>query len=270
MSSRWKAFAKPGKKLKRGDRIAFGDQGRVCLTGTLDATVEHKAEDGEITLAFDLAGPVLDEIINALGSMPLPPYISGVRPADEDDRADYQTVFARAEGAVAAPTAGLHFTAELIARLDERGVKQAFVTLHVGAGTFLPVRSADTSGHHMHAEWGSISEGTARLVNEARLAGGRIIAVGTTSLRVLENAADARGSVSAFSGMIDLFITPGYRFKAVDALLTNFHLPRSTLFMLVCAFAGVDRMKEAYRHAIANDYRFYSYGDASLLYPAAK
>ncbi len=270
MKSRWKAFAKPGKKLRRGDRLAFGGQGRVCLTGTLEATVESKAEDGEITLAFDLSGDVLDEYINAVGNMPLPPYIGGARPPDEDDRADYQTVFARAEGAVAAPTAGLHFTAELLARLEDRGVRRAFVTLHVGVGTFLPVRSNDTSGHRMHAEWGNISDATATLVNQARLSAGRIIAVGTTSLRVLENAADTHGSVSAFSGMIDLFITPGYRFKAVDALLTNFHLPRSTLFMLVCAFAGVDHMKEAYRHAIARNFRFFSYGDATLLYPAQR
>ena len=266
--SRWKAFIRPARKLNPGDRLNFGEEGRVCLTGSLQATVEDKGEHGEITLAFDLAGPVLDETIDAVGRMPLPPYIAGRRSPDEEDRLDYQTVFARAEGAVAAPTAGLHFTPGLLAELEKGQVSHAFVTLHVGPGTFLPVRSEDTTDHRMHAEWGSIPEDTARVVNETRRAGRRIIAVGTTTLRLLESAADATGAASAFSGMIDLFIVPGYRFRSVDGLLTNFHLPRSTLFMLVCAFAGVERMKEAYRHAVAGGYRFYSYGDASLLFPA--
>ena len=266
--SRWKAFARPARKLKPGDRLCFGDRGRVCLAGSLEAMVEEKADGGEVILAFDLAGPALDEAINAVGRMPLPPYISGKRLPDDEDRLDYQTMFARAEGAVAAPTAGLHFTPGLLAQLAGAGVKLACVTLHVGAGTFLPVRGDDTADHHMHAEWGCVSTDTANLINGARAAGRRIIAVGTTSLRLIESAADRAGAVSAFSGMVDLFITPGYRFRAVEALITNFHLPRSTLFMLVCAFAGVDRMKQAYRHAIAENYRFYTYGDASLLFPA--
>ena len=262
--SRWKAFARPGKKLVAGDRVRFGGESRVCLTGTLDATVETKGEAGEITLAFDLAGPVLDEAIQLVGDMPLPPYIAGRRNTDEQDRNDYQTMFAVEQGAVAAPTAGLHFTLSLMRLLQESGITAEFVTLHVGAGTFLPVKAGDTKDHRMHAEWGSIDAATAARLKTARAAGGRIVAVGTTSLRLLESS-----NIEPFSGTTDIFITPGYRFKAVDLLITNFHLPKSTLFMLVSAFAGLARMKRAYAHAILHDYRFYSYGDASLLFPDA-
>jgi S-adenosylmethionine:tRNA ribosyltransferase-isomerase len=199
--------------------------------------------------------------------MPLPPYIAGRRAADDQDRTDYQTVYARDEGAVAAPTAGLHFTEELFHRLDERGILRACVTLHVGAGTFLPVKAEDTADHRMHAEWGCISEATAALLNDTRRRGDRIVAAGTTSLRLLESAAREDGLIAPFSGATDIFITPGHRFRAVDALMTNFHLPRSTLFMLVGAFAGLDTMRAAYAHAIVNGYRFYSYGDACLLFP---
>jgi S-adenosylmethionine:tRNA ribosyltransferase-isomerase len=259
-ASRWLAFAKPGRKLAKGDRLRFGAEGRVCLLGDILATVEAKGEGGEIALAFDFSGPVLDEAIAAIGDMPLPPYIAGKRLADEEDRIDYQTVYAEREGAVAAPTAGLHFTDELFASLAERGIGRETVTLHVGAGTFLPVKVDDTGDHRMHAEWGEVLPATARRLNAAK----RIVAVGTTSLRLLETAA-SEGTIKPFTGLTDIFITPGYRFRAVDLLLTNFHLPRSTLFMLVCAFAGTERMKAAYRHAIDNGYRFYSYGDASLL-----
>lgn len=262
--SRWKAFAKPGKRLQAGDRIRFGAEGRVCLLGTLDATVEEKGESGEITLLFDFHGPALDEAIAAVGEMPLPPYIAGKRETDDQDRADYQTMFARDEGAVAAPTAGLHFTPDLMKRLQDLGISTEFVTLHVGAGTFLPVKVEDTADHKMHAEWGEVSSATTARLKAVRAAGGRIIAVGTTSLRILETS-----GLEPFAGTTEIFITPGYRFRAVDLLLTNFHLPKSTLFMLVSAFSGVDRMKSAYAHAIAHNYRFYSYGDASLLFPAA-
>jgi len=264
--ARWRAFAKPGKRLRVGDRIRFGSEVRVCLLGALEATVEAKGESGEITLAFDFSGPILDEAIATLGDMPLPPYIAGKRPSDDEDRQDYQTVYSREEGAVAAPTAGLHFTEELLSAITARGVARAFVTLHVGAGTFLPVKAEDTRDHRMHAEWGTVSAETAARLNAAREHGGRIVSVGTTSLRLLESAARS-GRVEAFEGPTDIFITPGYRFHAVDLLMTNFHLPRSTLFMLVCAFAGMERMKLAYAHAIADCYRFYSYGDASLLFP---
>lgn len=265
---RWKAFAKPGKRLKPGDRIQFGAPEGVCLLGSLDATVEAKAEEGEVVLAFDFADAVLDEAIAAAGRMPLPPYIGARRAPDERDKTDYQTVYARREGAVAAPTAGLHFTAELMERLKTQGIEQAFVTLHVGPGTFLPVKSQDTDDHRMHAEAGEITSETADRINEARARGGRILAVGTTSLRLLESAADEKGRLGAFSGQTRLFITPGHRFRSVDLLMTNFHLPRSTLFMLVCAFSGLEAMKQAYAHAVAHDYRFYSYGDACLLFPA--
>jgi S-adenosylmethionine:tRNA ribosyltransferase-isomerase len=266
--STWKAFCKPARKLSAGDRIRFGGGGRVCLIGELEATVEQKGEGGEITLNFDFSGPVLDEAIAALGAMPLPPYIAGRRPADERDRLDYQTIYASEEGAVAAPTAGLHFTGDLLARLGQAGIGSVFVTLHVGAGTFLPVKTEDTATHRMHAEWGEVNETAVRQLLDARAAGGRIVAVGTTSLRLLESAA-YQGQLKPFRGLTDIFITPGHRFLAVDLLLTNFHLPRSTLFMLVSAFSGLDRMKQAYAHAIAQNYRFYSYGDASLLFPAA-
>jgi len=261
---RWKAFVKPAKKLERGDRVRFGGEGKVCLLGTLDATVEEKGEAGEVTLAFDFHGPVLDEAIAMVGEMPLPPYIAGKRGTDDQDMADYQTVFAEKEGAVAAPTAGLHFTPELMKRLQEAGIKQEYVTLHVGAGTFLPVKADDTRDHKMHAEWGEVTAATCDRLKAARAAGGRIVAVGTTSLRLLESS-----GLEPFSGTTEIFITPGYRFRAVDLLVTNFHLPKSTLFMLVSAFAGLDRMRSAYGHAIANGYRFYSYGDSSLLFPAS-
>ena len=261
--SRWKAFAKPAKKLQPGDHIRFGGEGKLCLLGTLDATVEEKGEAGELTLAFDFSGPVLDEAIAAVGEMPLPPYIAGKRPADDRDREDYQTLFAERDGAVAAPTAGLHFTPDVMKSLQKSGIFTEFVTLHVGAGTFLPVKAEDTADHKMHAEWGEVTASTIARLKAARANGGRIVAVGTTSLRLLESS-----GLEPFAGTTEIFITPGYSFKAVDLLVTNFHLPKSTLFMLVSAFAGTERMRSAYAHAIANDYRFYSYGDASLLFPA--
>jgi S-adenosylmethionine:tRNA ribosyltransferase-isomerase len=208
----------------------------------------------------------LDEAIETLGDPPLPPYIAGKRELQAEDAERYQTIYARREGAVAAPTAGLHFTERLLAALDARGVTRHFVTLHVGAGTFLPVRSDDTDDHRMHAEWGEITAATAAALNRARGEGGRLIAVGTTSLRVLERAAGEDGRIGPFSGEIDLFITPGYRFKSADLLMTNFHLPRSTLFMLVAAFSGLETMQRAYAHAVRSGYRFYSYGDACLLH----
>lgn len=263
----WLAFARPGRKLDAGDRIVFGDEGRVCLLGELSARVNEKRSNGEILLDFDFSGAFLDEAIASLGVMPLPPYIAGRRPADESDRADYQTLFAREEGAVAAPTAGLHFTASLRERLEARGITLQTVTLHVGAGTFLPMKADDTDDHKMHAEWGVVSEETAEALNATRAKGGRIVAVGTTALRLLETAADEAGKIQPWSGETDIFITPGYRFRAIDVLMTNFHLPKSTLFMLVSAFSGLDRMKRAYAHAIASGYRFYSYGDSSLLFP---
>jgi len=263
----WWALAKPGRRLRVGDRLRFGHAGRVCLLGTLEAVVEAKGEDGRVHLAFGFHGAYLDEAIAAVGDAPLPPYIASRRPADERDREDYQTLYAVHEGAVAAPTAGLHFTPGLFAALDAAGIGRASVTLHVGPGTFLPVKAADTAGHRMHAERGVIDSATAARLNEARAAGGRIVAVGTTSLRLLESAADPRGRIGAFDGATDIFVTPGYRFRAVDLLMSNFHLPRSTLFMLVAAFSGLATMKAAYAHAIAAGYRFYSYGDACLLYP---
>jgi S-adenosylmethionine:tRNA ribosyltransferase-isomerase len=266
--SRWQALAKPAKKLSPGDVVRFGNEGKVCLLGHLDAEVENKGEDGEVTLSFSFHGPALDQAIADLGSPPLPPYIAGKRAPDERDASDYQTMFAEREGAVAAPTAGLHFTPALEAALRGRGVGIHRITLHVGAGTFLPVKVDDTAGHKMHSEWGTISPETAHALNAARAAGGRIVAVGTTSLRLLESAAAEDGTIEPFSGETAIFITPGYRFRAVDILLTNFHLPRSTLFMLVSAFSGLDTMKSAYAHAIQNGYRFYSYGDACLLFRA--
>lgn len=266
---RWLAFLRPAKRVAEGDRISFGHSGEACYLGSLDATVAEKREDGEVLLAFDLAGPVLDETLSAVGHVPLPPYIASRRPDDERDRVDYQTVYAREEGAVAAPTAGLHFTPELFAALDRRGVERHFVTLHVGAGTFLPVKVEDTGDHRMHAETGQVGQATADALNAVRARGGRIVAVGTTSLRLLESAASQEGRLSQWSGATDIFITPGYRFRAVDALVTNFHLPRSTLFMLVCAFSGLETMQAAYAHAIEKGYRFYSYGDASLLFREA-
>ncbi|WP_231573658.1 tRNA preQ1(34) S-adenosylmethionine ribosyltransferase-isomerase QueA [Thermopetrobacter sp. TC1] len=264
----WLAFAKPGKKLKAGDRILFGLPGGGCAADELWATVAEKREGGEILLKFDYAGAVLDEVIARVGDMPLPPYIAARRKPDIVDREDYQTVFARREGAVAAPTAGLHFTKRLLAEIEAKGVHMARVTLHVGAGTFLPVKSERIEEHRMHAEWGEVPQETADILNAARERGGRIVCVGTTSVRILETAADERGIIHPFTGETDIFIRPGYRFRAVDLMITNFHLPRSTLFMLVSAFSGLDTMKAAYAHAIAKRYRFYSYGDATLLYPA--
>ncbi|CAL8971959.1 S-adenosylmethionine:tRNA ribosyltransferase-isomerase [Rhodoplanes serenus] len=264
--SRWRALVKGAKKLAAGDTVRFGDEGKVCFLGQLDATVEDKGEAGEVTLSFAFHGPVLDQAIAERGAMPLPPYIAGRRPADEQDRSDYQTLFAREEGAVAAPTAGLHFTDDLLARLAAAGVGLHRVTLHVGAGTFLPVKAEDTAEHRMHAERGQVSEATAAALNAARRAGGRIVAVGSTSMRLLESAADDDGTIRPFAGETAIFITPGYRFRAIDVMMTNFHLPRSTLFMLVSAFSGLDTMRRAYAHAVATGYRFYSYGDATLLF----
>jgi S-adenosylmethionine:tRNA ribosyltransferase-isomerase len=255
---RWKAFVKPAKKLEAGDRLRFGGE------AALEARLEAKGEAGEVTLAFDLDGPALDEAIAAVGEMPLPPYIAGKRETDEQDRQDYQTIYAEKAGAVAAPTAGLHFTPEVMKRLETSGISQEFVTLHVGAGTFLPVKAEDTREHKIHAEWGEVTAATAERLKAARARGGRIVAVGTTSLRLLEAS-----GLKPFSGTTDIFITPGYKFRATDLLITNFHLPKSTLFMLVSAFSGVDTMRAAYAHAIANEYRFYSYGDSSLLFPAS-
>lgn len=266
----WRAFARPAKRLEAGDRVHFGHSDDVCMLGALDATVAAKGEAGEVELAFDLTGAALDEAIHTIGLMPLPPYIALKREPDVRDRDTYQTVYASKDGAVAAPTAGLHFTPELFAALEARGVSRHFVTLHVGPGTFLPVKAEDTEGHVMHAEWGEVPASTAAGLNEVRARGGRIVAVGTTSLRLLESAAREDGTIEAWSGETSIFITPGYRFKAIDVLMTNFHLPRSTLFMLVSAFSGLGTMRAAYGHAIRSGYRFYSYGDASLLFPAAR
>jgi S-adenosylmethionine:tRNA ribosyltransferase-isomerase len=264
--SRWLAFARPAKRLEPGDLIRFGEEGRVCLLGELDATVAGKGERGAVELAFNFTGAVLDEAVEQLGEVPLPPYIVSRRRAAASDHEDYQTVYAAREGAVAAPTAGLHFTPAMLNSLAHAGIASAFVTLHVGAGTFLPVTAGDTTAHRMLPEWGEIDAPTAERLNRTRDAGGRIVAIGTTALRLLESAVDAGGRIAPFRGDTALFITPGYRFRAADLLMTNFHLPRSTLFMLVAAFSGLDTMQRAYRHAIAAGYRFYSYGDASLLF----
>lgn len=263
---RWAAFARPAKKLMIGETIHFGSEAdNACAMAGFDAEVMAKGEGGEVGLRFALSGPALDEAVMHHGELPLPPYIAGKRATDARDASDYQTIYAHEDGAVAAPTAGLHFTDELFARLDARGVSREYVTLHVGAGTFLPVKAEDTRDHRMHAEWGQVSADVAARLNAAHARGARIIAVGTTSLRLLESAADAHGMIQPWSGETDIFITPGYRFRAVDMLMTNFHLPRSTLFMLVSAFSGLDQMQAAYGEAIAQGYRFYSYGDACLL-----
>jgi S-adenosylmethionine:tRNA ribosyltransferase-isomerase len=294
----WDAFAKPGKKLKVGDVVVFGEshrshphpnpppkmgegtgdpefrsklpppslgEGRGGGAAALTTTILHKHDSGEIALRFDCAESEIMAALHRIGSMPLPPYIRKLRPVSAEDDADYQTIFAAREGAVAAPTAGLHFTSELLAALEQRGVTQAPVTLHVGAGTFLPVKVDDIASHRMHAEWGEISAATTDAFNRARAEGRRIVAVGTTSLRLLESALDADGKLQPFSRETDIFIHPGKTVRAADLLLTNFHLPKSTLFMLVCAFAGTERMRAAYGHAIASGYRFFSYGDACLL-----
>jgi S-adenosylmethionine:tRNA ribosyltransferase-isomerase len=257
-SDRFSVLARPARKLAAGDKVLFGD---------LDAQVIARGDNGEAELQFALSGAALDLAIARLGVMPLPPYIAGKRKADARDILDYQTLFARADGSVAAPTAGLHFTPELFAALERKGVSREAVTLHVGLGTFLPVTAADTGQHRMHAERASLDAATAKRLNEVHAAGGRIAAVGTTSLRTLESATGADGTVRPFDGETDIFITPGYRFRATDILLTNFHLPRSTLFMLVSALMGLELMKQAYAEAIARGYRFYSYGDACLLLP---
>jgi len=300
--SRWQALVKPARKLKPGDMVRFGEEGQgessVCFLGQLDAVVEAKGAAGEVTFAFAFHGPVLDQAIAERGGMPLPPYIASRRTPDARDRSDYQTMFAREDGAVAAPTAGLHFTERLAGELVARGISFHTVTLRVGAGTFLPVKVDDVAGHKMHAEWGQVSAEVANALNAARALGprasrppfshpptvgegregaggtpavpGRIVAVGSTSLRLVESAARDDGTIAPFSGDTSLFITPGYRFRAVDVLLTNFHLPRSTLFMLVAAFSGLDTMKRAYAHAVEKGYRFYSYGDACLLFRNAE
>jgi S-adenosylmethionine:tRNA ribosyltransferase-isomerase len=255
---RWQAFVRNAKRLREGDRIAFPED--------VAAIAEQRHEDGSWTLAFEGDEPV-EVLLERAGRMPLPPYIAGKRPTDEADRSDYQTMFAQRDGAVAAPTASLHFTPELVAALDEAGVLRETLTLHVGAGTFLPVKAQDTAEHRMHAEWGRIDAATADRLNAARTAGGRVIPVGTTSLRLLESAVDQDGTIRPFEGDTSIFITPGYTLRAVDGLMTNFHLPRSTLFMLVSALMGIERMKDVYAHAIAHEYRFYSYGDSSLLLP---
>ena len=263
--SRWRAFVRPAKRLSVGDTVRFGDEGKVCFLGQLDATVAAKGEGGEVTLAFAFHGPVLDQAMDERGAMPLPPYIAKRRAPDERDRIDYQTMFAETAGSVAAPTAGLHFTDALTSRLSEHGITLHKVTLHVGAGTFLPVKAADTADHRMHAEPGGVSAETADALNRARQAGGRVVAVGSTALRLLESASAEDGTIRPFQGDTELFITPGYQFRAVDVMMTNFHLPRSTLFMLAAAFSGREVMQRAYAHAITTGYRFYSYGDACLL-----
>ena len=255
---RWQAFVRNARRLSEGDVISFPCD--VC------ATAEVRHADGSWTLNFAGDEPV-EVLLERAGRMPLPPYIAGKRATDDQDREDYQTMFAREDGAVAAPTAALHFTPELLSALEAAGIGNETLTLHVGAGTFLPMKVDDTADHQMHAEWGRIDAATARRLNAARAAGGRIIAVGTTSLRLLESAADESGIIHPFAGDTAIFITPGYRFRAVDGLMTNFHLPKSTLFMLVSALMGLERMQAAYAHAIAEQYRFYSYGDSSLLLP---
>jgi S-adenosylmethionine:tRNA ribosyltransferase-isomerase len=254
----WQAFLRNAKRVRAGDKIDFG--------ADVSASVVEKSADGAALLHFHGEEPV-ELLLERKGQMPLPPYIASKRPTDAQDRDDYQTMFAREEGAVAAPTAALHFTPRLLEALETRGVARETLTLHVGAGTFLPVKAEDTTAHRMHAEWGRIDETTAARLNQVRASGQRLIAVGTTSLRLLESAADDAGTIHPFEGDTAIFITPGYRFKAIDGLITNFHLPKSTLFMLVSALMGLDVMRSAYSHAIAGGYRFYSYGDASLLLP---
>jgi len=260
----WSALARPAKRLSPGDRISFS-------TGSesLDATLQDKGAAGEVMLRFDVSGPALDAAIQRVGHMPIPPYIAARRPEDERDRADYQPVFARVDGSVAAPTASLHFTPGLMAQIEAAGAQFHTVTLHVGAGTFLPVKVEDTRDHPMHAEWGEVSAATAEALNQVRAEGGRIITIGSTATRLIESAAAPDGTLHPYCGETDIFITPGYRFRAVDAMMTNFHLPRSTLVMLVAALIGHDLQTRVYAHAIAQGYRFYSYGDACLLFPPA-
>ncbi len=253
----WKAFAKPAKKLKLDDFIKFD--------GGLDALVTHKGDAGEVTIQFNKTDDDLGDALKEAGVMPLPPYIASQRPIDERDEEDYQTIYSKHDGAVAAPTAGLHFTDSLQRALFDNGINSAYVTLHVGAGTFLPVKVDDTNDHKMHEEYGEINADVANLINETHRSGNKVVAVGTTSLRLLESATDEEGVTREFADATDIFITPGYQFRCVDILMTNFHLPKSTLFMLVSAFAGFENMKAAYNHAIDSGYRFYSYGDSSIL-----
>lgn len=264
---RWQVFARPAKRLSAGDTVIFGEagEGAVCGRTGLVARVEADPVGGEVVLRFEFSGPDLDLGLAALGEMPLPPYIASRRPPELRDRSDYQTIYAAQDGAVAAPTAGLHFTPELFARLDARSISRHFVTLHVGAGTFMPMRGDTVEAHDIHAEWGTVSAEVAIELNDVRSRGGRIVAIGTTSLRILETAADGDGNFAAFSGDTDIFLKPGYQFRTADLLVTNFHLPKSSLFVLVAAFTGLEAMKSAYAHAIAGRYRFYSYGDACLL-----
>lgn len=263
-SNRWLCFVKGAKKLKPDDRIQFS--GKSTDDALLECSVVAKHENGDVELLFDLSGAAFDEKLAQVGSMPLPPYIAGKRGTDDRDVSDYQTMYAKEDGAVAAPTAGLHFTPELMAKIDERAISKHYVTLHVGPGTFLPMKADDTKDHVMHSEWGVVSREVANALNDVKANGGRIVCVGTTSLRLIESAAKDDGKVYPFEGDTDIFITPGYKFKAMDILMTNFHLPKSTLFMLVSAICGLDTMKAAYEHAIQNNYRFYSYGDSSLLF----
>lgn len=257
----WIAFVRNAKRVRLGDRIDFG--------ADVSAIAEQRFEDGSILLRFEGEEPV-ELLLERAGRMPLPPYIAAKRPTDAQDASDYQTMFANAPGAVAAPTAALHFTPELLAALGEQGIAHETLTLHVGAGTFLPVKVDDTADHQMHAEWGRIDPATAARLNAVRAKGGRLISVGTTSLRLIESATDAAGRIQPFEGDTAIFITPGYTFRGIDGLITNFHLPRSTLFMLVSALMGLERMQAAYAHAIGSGYRFYSYGDASILLPARR
>jgi S-adenosylmethionine:tRNA ribosyltransferase-isomerase len=263
-ADRWLAFAKGARRLRVGDELAFGSPTEPPFAGE----ILSKNPEGDVTIRFDRSGQLLRQALERYGKMPLPPYIKRDGEGADRDRHDYQTIFARQDGAVAAPTAGLHFTDRLLEAMDAAGIARTTLTLHVGAGTFLPVKVADTLDHKMHFETGIMSDETAEQINAARRRGGRVVAVGTTCLRLIESAADADGIVRPFDGETNLFITPGYRFRAVDLLLTNFHLPRSTLFMLVAAFAGLERMRAAYEHAKATGYRFYSYGDACLLHRA--
>lgn len=263
--ARWAALVRPAKRLSVGDHIVFA---HPDTSRTLTAQVMERGKDGEVLLAFEVAGADLDAALQEVGHMPLPPYIAAKRPEDARDRTDYQTVFARNEGSVAAPTASLHFTPALMDQIRAAGATFHHVTLHVGPGTFLPVKAEDTSGHHMHSEWGEVSQEVAHALNAVRASGGRILAVGSTATRLLESAAAPDGTLQPYRGETDIFITPGYAFRAVDLMMTNFHLPRSTLVMLVAAFVGHEAQKRAYAHAIETGYRFYSYGDASLLFPA--
>lgn len=266
LPNQWKAFVRPAKRLKIGETIVFSaTDANLANNHELEAVVRQKGENGEMLLEFDKTGAELDHDIALIGHMPLPPYIALKRGEDKRDEIDYQTIYAREAGAVAAPTAGLHFTKEMMQKLKDQGVEEHFVTLHVGAGTFLPVKVDDTKDHKMHSETGHIDKQTADALMAVRHRGNRVIAVGTTAMRVLESAADDKGNLQPWSGSTDIFITPGYHFRFVDCLMTNFHLPRSTLFMLVSAFSGLETMHHAYRHAIDNNYRFYSYGDTSFL-----